>query len=129
MCSAVGFPVVSNGEVVGVMEFFSRERRAPDRDVLEQMATITTQAADFVEKKELEAVLVQNQAKVREQHERFQAILDNAPAVIFANDLEGRFLFVNRQFQSLFRLGAEEAVGRTNHDLVPAEAADAVVAF
>jgi PAS domain S-box-containing protein len=65
---------------------------------------------------------------VREQHARFQAILDNAPALIYAKDLEGRFMFVNRQFESLRRLDAEEAVGKTNYDLLPTEVADALSA-
>jgi PAS domain S-box-containing protein len=55
---------------------------------------------------------------------RLQSILDNTTAVIYVKDPSGRFLLINRQFESLFHLTRDEAVGRTNHDIFPADFAD-----
>jgi PAS domain-containing protein len=54
---------------------------------------------------------------LRQSEERLQAILDNSPAVIYMKDTEGRFLSVNRQFESLFRLSKAEIIGKRNGDL------------
>ena len=63
---------------------------------------------------------------LEEQQGRFQAVLDAAPAPVYAKDTEGRYLFVNRRFEDVVGIPAEEAVGRTDHDLMPAESAAAV---
>ena len=54
----------------------------------------------------------------------FQAISDNAPAVIYAKDLEGRYLFVNRRFTDLFHVEFEGIIGKTDHDLFSPEEAN-----
>ncbi|PZV13907.1 MAG: hybrid sensor histidine kinase/response regulator [Leptolyngbya sp.] len=62
---------------------------------------------------------------LRQSEERLQSILDNSPAVIYTKDTQGRFLTVNRQFESLFRLSKAEVVGKRNCDLFDQELAEA----
>ncbi len=50
---------------------------------------------------------------------RFQAIMDNALAVIYVKDLQGRFLMVNNRFEELSTHGP--VVGKTDVDLFPPE--------
>ncbi len=60
----------------------------------------------------------------RRRSERLiQEIVDNAPALIYAKDTDGRFLLVNRAFCELFRLDVESVIGKTDHDLFGADAA------
>lgn len=54
-------------------------------------------------------------------------ILDNATAVIFLKDREGRYLLVNHQWESIFGVTDEEARGKTVHDMFPDTVADALV--
>ena len=54
---------------------------------------------------------------LRQSEERLQAILDHSPAVIYMKDIQGRFLTVNRQFESLFHLSKAEIVGKQHGDL------------
>ncbi len=61
---------------------------------------------------------------LRESRRRLQAILDNAPSVIYVKDLEGRFQLVNRSFESVAGLPGEEVIGKTDHDVFPPEQAD-----
>ena len=66
------------------------------------------------------------QRALAELEARHQAILDNTTAVIFVKDLEGRYLLVNRRFEALRGVQREEIVGKTAHDFLPKETADAL---
>ena len=52
-----GFPILHEGKVRGVMEFFSREIREPDEDLLRMMATVGSQIGLFLERKQAEEEL------------------------------------------------------------------------
>lgn len=54
-----------------------------------------------------------------------QAIVDNSGAVIYAKDLEGRYLLVNRLYTDIFHLREDEVLGKTDVDLFDAPAAAA----
>jgi PAS domain S-box-containing protein len=60
--AAFGFPIMLGGEVLGVIEFFSREIRQPDQDLLHMMATVGSQIGQFIERKRAEEALHQAQA-------------------------------------------------------------------
>ena len=45
--AAFGFPILLRGEVLSVMEFFSREIREPDADLLSMLATVGNQIGMF----------------------------------------------------------------------------------
>jgi PAS domain S-box-containing protein len=47
---------------------------------------------------------------------RLQQILNNATAVVFVKDTEGRFLFVNKEWERLFHMPQEEMVGKTDSE-------------
>ena len=55
--AAFGFPVVFAGAVVGVMEFFSREIRAPDTELLDLLGAIGSQIGQFMERRRIEEEL------------------------------------------------------------------------
>ena len=65
----------------------------------------------------------QAQEKRYESEAQLQAILDNSPSLIFLKDLDGRYLKVNREFETLFCATEEEIVGRTDRDIFTAEQA------
>jgi PAS domain S-box-containing protein len=54
---AFGLPITLRGEVLGVMEFFSREIRQPDLGLLQTLASITSQIAQFTERRQAEEEL------------------------------------------------------------------------
>lgn len=63
------------------------------------------------------------QNKLWQSEQLLSAIMDNSPALIYVKDLEGRYITVNRQFESRYGLTGE-IVGKTAHDIFPAEMAD-----
>ncbi|MDE1980704.1 MAG: EAL domain-containing protein [Betaproteobacteria bacterium] len=55
-----------------------------------------------------------------------QAIMDHVPAVVYLKDAEGRYLMVNRQFESAVGRPNEQVAGKTAFDLFPEEQAQAL---
>jgi GAF domain-containing protein len=62
--AAFGFPILLGGEVLGVIEFFSREIRQPDQELLATLATIGSQIGQFIERKRAEEALLRAQSEL-----------------------------------------------------------------
>ncbi|HEV7478112.1 MAG TPA: PAS domain S-box protein [Burkholderiales bacterium] len=58
--------------------------------------------------------------------ERLKPVLDHAPVVVFARDLQGRYLYVNLAFQKLIGKGPEEIIGRSMDEVLPPEVAGTI---
>jgi PAS domain S-box-containing protein len=114
--TGVAFPATAGGEVRGVLEFFSREQRASDAEVLSLLPSVSGHVAGFVATR---GALEENQG-------RFQAVLDAAPAPVYAKDTDGRYLFVNRRFEEVLNVRAEDVVGCTDYDIMPPDVATSV---
>ena len=56
--------------------------------------------------------------------QRYQAILDHSPSPIFAKDLEGRYVIVNRAFEMISNSTMKQVIGKTDHELFPKSIAD-----
>src|SRR5947209_7747684 len=52
--SAFGFPIMLEGEVIGVLEFFSQERREHDTELLEMMSNVGAHTGQLLERKQAE---------------------------------------------------------------------------
>ncbi len=89
----------------------------PVRDEDGHVVFLIPEGRDITDRKQAEE-------RLRESEARLQAILDNAPAVIYLKDTHARYLLVNRRFNEIFHLQREEVVGRTDYDLFPDEIAD-----
>ncbi|HQU47911.1 MAG TPA: PAS domain S-box protein [Casimicrobiaceae bacterium] len=66
---------------------------------------------------------VRIQRDLENSEARLQQILDNATAVVSVKDTDGRFLFVNREWERLFRLTQAEVVGRTEEECLAEDVA------
>ena len=56
---------------------------------------------------------------LRNSENRFRAIMDNSPALIFLKDLGGRYLQANRQFETVSRLTQQDLIGKTDEEIFP----------
>jgi PAS domain S-box-containing protein len=61
------------------------------------------------------------EAERRAGEGRLRAIVDNSPALIIVKDLEHRYLLVNRRWEELYGVRAEDAIGRTSSEVLPGE--------
>ncbi|MCF8178637.1 MAG: PAS domain S-box protein [Sulfuritalea sp.] len=75
---------------------------------------------DISEQKAIEAGLQQSEEKLR-------AMTDNIDVVMFLKDLAGRYLHVNRKYETLFHVTNEAIQGKTDHEIFPKDAADKFV--
>ena len=63
----------------------------------------------------------------RDRHlDLLQAVADNTEAVIYAKDLQGRYLMVNRRFLELFHVPADAVIGKNDAELFPPQTASAL---
>jgi PAS domain S-box-containing protein len=85
---ALAIPISATGEILGVMEFFSREIREPEEGLLELLAGFGSQIGQFAERKRAEETL-------RENERRFREMIDALPAAIYTTDAEGRLTHFN----------------------------------
>lgn len=66
----------------------------------------------------------QSEDEIIESQQLLEAILNHASACIYLKDLEGKYLFINRQFESLFHVTNEELIGSTDYLVHPSDIAE-----
>jgi PAS domain S-box-containing protein len=71
----------------------------------------------------LSETLTQQNVEIDRAREQLRTILDATTAVIYMKDADGRYLFVNRQYQDVFGLRRDEVLGRLDEELLPPEVA------
>ncbi len=71
----------------------------------------------------------QAEGALRESEQRLRAIMDNSPTSIHLKDVEGRYLLVNRKHEEWHRASLEDIRGKTAHEVLPKEIADAYCAL
>jgi PAS domain S-box-containing protein len=99
--SAYVFPVTIRSEVVGVLEFFARERVEPDPKFMGLMGTVGAQLGLVVERKRSEDAL-------RERAEHVRLLLNSTGEAIYGIDLDGRCIFANEMCTKLLGYNSEQ---------------------
>jgi len=113
MISFAGYPLLVEGRTVGVIAMFARH--SLEEDAIEALESVAPIIAQGIERKRTEDTL-------RDTQRLIQAIFDNSPSVIHVQDLDGRFVLVNRKFEEVVGLRSEEILGKTSFDLFPLNA-------
>lgn len=67
-----------------------------------------------------------NEAKIKlfENRKLLQSIIDNTTNPISVKKINGEYLLINKQYETLFKLKEENIKGKTDHDFLPKEIAD-----
>ncbi len=107
---AVAVPILLRGEVLGVMEFFGREVRIPDEDMLETMGSIGVQTGQFIERREAEETL-------RLSEERFRGTFEQAAVGVAHVAPDGRWLRVNEKLCGILGYEEGELLGLSFQDV------------
>jgi len=66
-----------------------------------------------------------SQNSLLENKQLLQSIIDNTSSPIFIKKINGEYILVNKQFESLFQISNSTILGKTDHDFLPKEIADA----
>jgi PAS domain S-box-containing protein len=85
---ALAFPIKLNTQVLGVLEFFSREIRQPDEDLLQMLGAVGSQIGQFTERKQAEEAL-------RVAYDKIDAILVSLPCAVLIIDQDQRVVYAN----------------------------------
>ena len=109
--AAFCFPILGPDGTAGAMEFFTRELREPEEELLSSMAVIGSQVGQFVARRRAEA-------DVRASESRLRAMLEAALDAVITMDHRGTVLGWNAAAEAIFGFTAEEATGRELADLV-----------
>ena len=109
--SAVACPIVVDGEVIGVMAFYTDTAAEPDEELLAMAGSAGRLMGHVVRRRQAEAA-------VRESEARKRAVLDAALDCIVTIDHRGIVVEVNRAAESCFGYTATEMIGRRMAELI-----------
>jgi len=70
--SSLAFPIVLHGDVLSVLEFFSREVRHEDADLLKMVQAIGSEVGQFVERVRAEEALRESEERLRNQAQELE---------------------------------------------------------
>lgn len=104
---AIGFPVLFSDEILGVVEFFSRQVREPDAEQLDFLAAVGSQIGQFMKR-------MQDQDDLR----RHASLLDLTHDTVFVRDMNDVITFWNRGAEEQYGWTGAEAQGHTTHELL-----------
>ena len=96
--------------------FWAQFTLSPVRDQQGAVTHFIGIGEDITKRKDAEQAL-------RDSENRLQAILDNSPAVIYVKNTHGRYVLVNRVFETLFHVDRASLRDRTDYDIFPREIA------
>ena len=102
--AAVGFPVVLRGEVLNVMEFFSREIREPDAELLSTLRTVGQQIGMFIDRR-----------RAQEELDRFFSL---SLEMLCVAGFDGYFKRVNPAWQHVLGYTEAELLSQPYLDLI-----------
>ncbi len=105
-------PIALGDEVLGVIEFFSRQTRRPDDDLLRMLSNVVTHIGQFITRKRAERAL-------RESEAFYHSLVESLPQNILRKDRDGRFTFANQRACAIFGKARDEIIGKTDFDLFP----------
>jgi PAS domain S-box-containing protein len=108
---ALSFPIRSPHEIVGTMEFFTRELSEPDDALLSCTAVLGSLIGQFVVRRRAEA-------SAREDEALTQAILRSALDAVITMDEWGRVLEFNPAAERMFGRSRDDVVGEDLGDLI-----------
>ncbi len=74
---------------------------------------------NITERKNAESEAKKSELEREENQYRLQSILDNAALIVYIKDLEGRYTLINKPYKSLYQFTDEQAIGKTDFDLLP----------
>jgi PAS domain S-box-containing protein len=113
--------------VQGIESFEWRHRR-PNGEIWDAMVHLM--AFSFHGRRLLQATLEditerkKTEEALRESRQLLESVLENSPAVIYAKRKDGRYTYINREWERVCNLRRQEVIGRTDQDLFPPKIAE-----
>jgi len=103
--SGIGFPVLVENEILGVMEFLSREEKESDEEVLRMLTTVGSQIGQLLDRQ-------RNEEEIRRSEALKAAVLDAAQDGIVTLGPDHRIVEFNSAAEAIFGYRREEVLGK-----------------
>lgn len=126
--SMAAFPLMAKEHVFGILCLYSADADSFGDEEIKILNSLTEHIAFAVEAMERDQLRRQLGTSLTETEERLRAIINNSSTVIYVKDIKEKYIMVNRQYEALFHVNGSEMIGKSDHDMFPAEMADAFVA-
>ncbi|MDB4928964.1 MAG: domain S-box protein [Myxococcaceae bacterium] len=112
--AGVGVPVIADGRVVAVLEFYSAGAIAVDEPLREVLTLLGEELGDAVRNRWVMGALEDSEA-------RFRSVAQTATDAIASIDHQGRVVFWNRGAEAMFGYAPEEMYGEALARIIPPE--------
>lgn len=106
--AAFGFPIYAEGKLQAVLEFFSTEKKPPDKDLMCVVQGIGEQLGRVIERK-----------RAQEQQAALETTLNALTLAIYFTDIDGRIAYMNRAAQQQIKTTC--GLRNENDQLVPTD--------
>jgi diguanylate cyclase (GGDEF)-like protein/PAS domain S-box-containing protein len=111
-CAVLCMPVLRRNELIGVLYLENRQLAgAFSRVNLQVLEWLLAQVAISMENAGLYQDLQQSEG-------RLAAVMENVPACVYMKDPQGRYLYVNREFERMFAVSLADILRKTDHDFL-----------
>ena len=110
--ASYGFPITLGGQILGVVEFFSRQVREPDTGTREMFTSVEVQLAQFMERTRAAELLAANEGILRQ-------FVQHAPAAVAMLDTEMRYVQASLTWMKDYHLAGQDIVGRCHYEVFP----------
>jgi PAS domain S-box-containing protein len=110
--AALAFPIKNRSEITGVMEFFSRDIRDLDADLVAASSVLGSQVGEAIERKHSEE-------RLRASEDRFRAVAETATDAMVSVDTHGVITYINPAAERMFGVVASEKLGKPIASLLP----------
>ncbi len=115
--SSVIIPLYSQNRYTGLVVFSWREPRKFTQFERNIYTSLRQQATTTVD-------IIRANVALLENEERLSSILNNASAIIHVKGRDGKYLLINRAYETIFKLNNAEIRGKTDFDIFPKEVAE-----
>ncbi len=111
--TALFLPFLWHDELVGLMEFISASRHAPEDNFLASLGSICSQFGQVIETWRVEAEL-------ESERQLLRTLVDQLPDLIYVKDAQGKFLVANRATAECLSAPSPEALAGKHSSLFQA---------
>jgi PAS domain S-box-containing protein len=122
-----GVPLVlSGGFVIGALSVTDSKPRAWKPGEIEILHDLAASVLTEIEMRADIEARKQAETELRRSKDRLRGLMDNSPTLIYAKDLEGRYLFLNHAGEQQLGLPESQAIGKRDAELHPPDLAQAL---
>ena len=117
-----GVPLtLPGGYVVGTLCVADSKPRAWKAEEIGLLETLACSVLTEIEMRADIEARKQAESELQRSTDRLRGLMDNSPTVVFAKDLEGRYLFLNHAGERVLGVTEAAAIGKADDELHPPE--------